>query len=191
MIKKMLSVLLALMLCMVATAAIAESPDSPSGNYVETQDVKSTGTVEAPKDFVKPVANPSAEFAAEVEALKAVAAQGGDVASYFSVKDEDLAAVLPAGTDASSLALKDVVEVEPIAYDPAYGDVSVTVKLSTAVEAGKTVVVMAGYVDDAGAVQYIPVSAVANADGTLTINFTAEQLMILSGHALTLAVLEA
>lgn len=189
MIKKMLSVLLALMLCMVATAAIAESPDSPTGNYVETQEVKSTGTVPAPADFVKPVAAPSADFAEEVEALKTVAAQGGDVVSYFKVDEEALAAVVPAGTDTSSLKLADVVEVEPIAYDPAYGDVAVTVKLSVTVEAGKTVVIMAGYVDDNGDVQYVPVAAVANADGTLTINFTADQLAVLNGHALTLVVL--
>ncbi len=190
MIKKMLSVLLALMLCMTAVAAIAEGPDSPNGNYVETEKVTSTGILAAPADFMKPVANPSPEFAAEVEALKLVAKMGGDVVSYFGVDEAALASVLPAGTDASTLKLNDVVAVEPIAYDPAYGDVSVTVKLTTAIEAGKTVVVMAGYVDATGVVQYVPVAAVANADGTLTINFTTSQLIELNGHALTLAVLE-
>lgn len=190
MIKKMLSVLLALMLCMVATAAIAESPDSPGSNYAEVEQVVSNGTVTPSSDFFKPAPTMSEETKETVDALKSYIDMGGSALNFFGVNPAAVATMLPDGVDPDSMEVNTMTDLSIGDYDPAYGDVSVTMKLDTPVDPAKATVVLVGYVDANGVKQWMPVEAVANADGSVTIDFSAGQLMVLGGKDLTVAVLQ-
>ncbi len=158
--KKIVSLLLAMMMCLTAIA-FAESVPSKTTNDLTAFEV-SGEQIPADSDFA--ITTASAEDEEKVKACEneiASLKQVGAAAYFSDVKNAagekvDLAAVLEADT----LNVYEIVPVVASNYDAAYGAVQTTMLFSTPYAAGEKVIVLIG-------------SVTVNADNTQSVEWVA------------------
>ena len=182
--KRLLSMILVLMLCLAAAAMAAPS---------KTTEDLITITILVPQAdgfFLRPIEPADAGYEArmktcneEIEKLKAAASP----AAYFGdVKDKngnpvDLAAAL--GTEA--INVNEFTAVIAGGYEESMGDVTVNIKLPTSYAAGSTVGVLFGTVVPEG-VNWVCYAGTAQDDGSITVEGISPEtvLNVQNGEAL-------
>ena len=194
--KKLISVLLAMVLCLSAFAATA-ALYSPGVSALAKVEVETA--VPADDDFAVEVPayeeldeNDQALVAAEIEKLNAAK----DVAEYFgAVKDAEGNEVdLAAALEAENLVVSEFAELKVEGYKEEYGDVTVTLTFATPYDAEKepTVAVLIGvvttYIDGTQNVEWKPFDGEVQEDGSVKIVMKPEDVKAIEGETALIAV---
>ena len=164
--KKLLSLVLALALCLSAVAAVAEAvPSKTTGDLVE---VTAEGlTIEVNDDAAAP------------ELAKLAAAES--IQDYFGDVVTEDGAVAPL---AENLKIDEFFAIEVSGYTE--GDVELTISVATPYEAGEEVIVLIGVVED-GIVTWYAFNGVAGEDGVV-VTLPAETMAAINGTTALVAV---
>lgn len=175
--KKVLSLVLAIMMVLCSVSALAASPDAGNHNGVVpvvpavTEEVEEEAVVEMVAD-----AEEVAELVGEMEAAEY------DAAVYTEDTQAAIAALLPEGVAIEELVANEVIAIKFVAEVEA--DMAMTFEFTTAYTQDQAVV---GVVKAAEAETVLPCEV--NEDGTVTMVFSKELVASLVDTVATLAIL--
>lgn len=185
MVKKLLSLLLAVLMAATATCAFATS--SPAVPEVVLPAVK-TDVVYA-EDFVVEAKELSAEAQAVLQTVVTLAETMPVAQLLDADTQEKITAVLPAEIPVTALTLDEVSTLNVENYKEEYGDVTIQLSVATAYEADEQLVVLVGVLVD-GVMTWYPLEATV-VDGAVQVVLTQEVMQLTSSNEAVIMVLRA
>lgn len=186
--KILLTLALALVLAVQFTAAFATASPTTADLY-KVELAKPDGSP-APAGLLI-AAIPETETALKVLEDVAETTQGQPVVpSYFADQAEDIAKVLPEGTDAAALKLNELASLVVSGYEADMGDIAARLSFPTLFDATKPVLVLVGLVEGEEVVWEVVQQAGADAEGKVIVLFPSELLLKVQAGNAVIAVLQ-
>lgn len=186
--KKVLSLILAALLVLTSVAALAEAvPSKTTSDITVVNEVVTESGAKVEIAIVEPTDEVVTALTAVIEA---VINGTKTVAEVYTTDTQDaIAAKLPEGAKVEDLELNEVVAISAPAYKAEDGSATATFTFATAYTPAQTLVaVVTTY--KAGVAEEDVVDAEANADGSVTVAFTADVMAkVAAADATTLAIL--
>lgn len=200
--KKLTSILVALVLILSAASAFAAVPSKTTTDNTQVKTVESSTGVKIEESFAIEVAVDAAPVVKEIENLFTfVNEKKMAPIAYFPQETQDkvlevLKADPAAVVDVNKLEINEIVTIKPIEYKEEYGDIKTEFAFVTRYAAGQKVVAMlslyTGEVDANGEfiVEWVVLEAEVQADGSIAVVIPqAEMLKMQTAQSVALAVL--
>ena len=171
--KKILSLVLALVMLLCTAAAFAEAPDSPEKIETVTTDNENVSFVPVDEEEMNEAFKDNAD---KVNDAVADAASKGDVKSLVAEEAKD---IIPDGFN-TMLGTGTVYSVSEVPED--VKSLTVTISFPTTYQENEKVVLLVAILDaDGNAVEFFAVEGKANADGDVVVTFDEATLNKIGG----------
>lgn len=189
--KRIFSVALALVLAFATLTCAFAAPDSISAADVTTAQVvgvTSSSGVTLPADFsVAPVAGSNTTDAV-VNGINMAAASVGGLTTFFGEAAMTAISTVVPAVQAANLKLDEAFPISVANYSGAYGDVTVTLRLTKTYADGDVVVAMVGIIGADGTITWTPVEATV-VNGEVAVTFPQAVLEAAAGSEVVVAML--
>lgn len=185
--KKVIIMIVAAVLLLMAVPALAATPSKTTKDLTRIVSVQSEdGNAGNALIYIR--TEPS-EFANEtLKTFMAYKNKNKMITDFFSVEiQESILKLLPANADLKKMIMSEFVSLGVGEYSDSYGDITATFRFPTTFKDKKPAVALLGYLDTQGETVWVPLTTEIK-NGSLVIVFPSELLMV-AGHDVVLAVL--